>query len=101
MNIYIENLDSSIDSENLKKLFTPFGDVASAEVAKDVFTGVSRGFGYVEMDDNAARAAIIQLNQSTVQNLTIRVQEAPPVKAQKGSYKVGSGAVNVYRFRKN
>ena len=101
MNIYIENLDSSIDNEKLKQLFTPFGEVTSAQISKDVFTGVSRGFGYVEMEENAARAAIIQLNQSTVQNLTIRVLEAPPLKAQKGSYKVGSGAVNVYRFRKN
>ena len=101
MNIYIENLDSAIENEDLRQLFTPFGDVTSAEVTKDVFTGLSRGFGYVEMEDNAARAAIIQLNQSVVNNLTIRVHEAPPKKAQKGSYKVGSGAVNVYRFRKN
>jgi RNA recognition motif-containing protein len=101
MNIYIENLDSLIDNESLKQLFTAFGEVTSAEVVKDVFTGVSRGFGYVEMDDTAALAAISQLNQSVVRNLTVTVQEATPRKAQKGSYKVGNGAVNVYRFKKN
>jgi RNA recognition motif-containing protein len=101
MNIYIENLEGTIDNEHLKQLFAPFGDVTSAEVIKDDFTGLSRGYGYVEMEDNAAQAAISQLNQSTVQNLQIKVEEAPPKKIQKGSYKVGNGAVNVYRFRKN
>jgi|SRR5215204_2613840 len=101
MNIYIANLDSVIDNESLQQLFAPYGEVRSPEVVKDVFTGVSRGFGYVEMDDEAAHAAISRLNQTVVHGLTITVTEAPTKKAQKGSYKVGSGAVNVYRFRKN
>src|SRR5947209_4773009 len=101
MNIYISNLDQTIDNESLKQLFTPYGEVSSAEIAKDVFTDVSRGFGYVEMEDEAAKNAIRALNQTTFHNLTITVQEAPEKKEQKGSYKVGNGAVNVYRFKKN
>jgi RNA recognition motif-containing protein len=101
MNIYIENLDGTINDEHLKQLFAPFGDVTSAEVIRDGFTGLSRGFGYVEMEDNAAKAAITQLNQSMVSNLQIKVEEAPIKKTQKGSYKVGNGAVNAYRFKKN
>jgi RNA recognition motif-containing protein len=101
MNIYIENLNASIDNEQLRNLFSPFGEVKSAEVVQDVFTGVSRGFGYVEMEDAAAEKAIQALNQTTVADLKIKVHTAPEVKERKGSYKVGNGAVNVYRFKKN
>jgi RNA recognition motif-containing protein len=101
MNIYIANLDNGIESEELKSLFTPFGEVTSAEIVKDVFTGASRGFGYVEMEEEeAANKAIAELNQSVVHTLVITVEQAPVRKAQQGSYKVGNG-VNVYRFRKN
>jgi RNA recognition motif-containing protein len=101
MNIYIANLDSAIDHEQLKELFASYGEVESAEVVKDVFTGASRGFGYVQMSDEAAKNAIKELNQTVLHTLTITVEEAPEKKEQKGSYKVGNGAVNVYRFRKN
>ncbi len=102
MNIYVANLDKAIDNEKLEQLFSSYGKVKSAEVTKDVFTGVSRGFGYVVMeDDSAAHKAIQELNQSVVHTLTITVEEAKTAAPQKGSYKVGNGAVNVYRFRKN
>ena len=51
MNIYVENLDSIIDNEKLREIFSSYGEVKSAEVVKDVFTDVSRGFGYVEMEE--------------------------------------------------
>lgn len=89
MNIYIANLDSGIDAEELKGLFTPYGEVRSAEVVHDAFTGASRGFGYVEMDDAAARKAISELNQTVLHTLTLTVEEAPPSHEHKGSYKVG------------
>lgn len=101
MNIYVANLDSRVDDEQLKALFLPFGDVQSAQVVRDVFTDVSRGFGYVEMEEGAATEAIKKLNASSLHNLTLTVKEAPEKKEQKGSYKVGNGAVNVYRFKKN
>ena len=100
MNIYIANLDSAIDDEGLKELFASYGEVRSAEVVKDVFTGVSRGFGYVEMEDEAAQTAISELNQTVLHTLTITVEQAPTKKVQQGSYKVGDGAVSVFRFKK-
>lgn len=100
MNIYIANLDTTIDNEELKQLFSPYGEVKSAEVVKDVFTGASRGFGYVEMENEAAQHAIQELNQTVLHTLTITVEEGPAKKEKKGSYKVGNGATNVYRFRK-
>jgi len=101
MNIYIENLDAAVDNEKLTEIFSSFGEVKSAEVVKDLFTDVSRGFGYVEMEEEAAQDAIKGLNQTLLNNLKIVVKEAPPKSERKGSYKVGSGAVNVYRFRRN
>jgi len=101
MNIYVENLDSGIDNEKLREVFSSYGNVKSAEVVKDLFTDVSRGFGYVDMDDEAAQGAIKALDQTLLNDLKLTVKEAPVKGERKGSYKVGSGAVNVYRFRKN
>lgn len=101
MNIYIENLDTTIDNEKLKQMFSAYGDVKSAEVVKDAFTGSSRGFGYVEMDESAAEEAIKGLNQTLLNDLKLTVKIAPTKNEHKGSYKVGHGVVNIYRFRKN
>jgi len=101
MNIYVANLDNGIDNEKLADLFSSYGPVQSAEVVKDVFTGMSRGFGYVEMEDDKARAAISELNQTVLHTLIITVEEAPAKKVQQGSYKVGNSNVNPYRFKKN
>lgn len=101
MKIYIENLDGNIDNEHLREIFSSYGEVNSAQIVRDLFTDVSRGFGYVEMDDEAAQGAIRALNQTTLNDLKLTVKEAPAVNEHKGSYKVGSGAVNAYRFKKN
>lgn len=102
MNIYVSNLDTSLESEDLKKLFMVYGEVSSAEIVKDVFTEKSRGFGFVEMpNQDEAEKAIATLHKSEVNNRTVVVQQAPPKEEHKGSYKVGNGAMNVYRFKKN
>jgi RNA recognition motif-containing protein len=102
MNIYISNLSSAVKNEDLQKMFSAYGEVKSAEVAIDVFTGESRGFGNVEMEDEAAaHKAIESLNKTQVETLTISVEEAKPKVVHQGSYKVGNGPVEVYRFRKN
>lgn len=102
MNIYISNLRSAIGNEELKQLFAVYGDVKSAEISLDLFTGQSRGFGYVEMeDDEAAKNAIASLHKTQIQELTISVEEAPVRKELKGSYKVGNPTVQGYKFRKN
>jgi RNA recognition motif-containing protein len=101
MNIQITNLNTAVDNDGLKKLFSPYGEVKSAEVIKDVFTETSRGFGFVEIEDStAAQKAIDQLNDTVFEKLTIMVKEAKPKTTLKGSYKVGNGIVEVYRFNK-
>jgi RNA recognition motif-containing protein len=79
MNIYVSNLSFNIQDEDLREFFTPYGEVTSAKVINDKFTGKSRGFGFVEMsDDAAAQKAIAELDNGTVDGRTIKVMEAKP-----------------------
>lgn len=79
MNIYVSNLSFNVQDEDLKEFFTPFGEVTSAKVINDKFTGKSRGFGFVEMADNAAsQKAIAELDGATVDGRNIKVMEAKP-----------------------
>lgn len=79
MNIYVSNLSFNVQDEDLREFFADYGEVTSAKVITDKFTGKSRGFGFVEMsDDAAAQKAIAELDQATVENRTIRVMEAKP-----------------------
>jgi RNA recognition motif-containing protein len=79
MNIYVSNLSFNVQDEDLREFFTEYGEVSSAKVITDKFTGKSRGFGFVEMpDDEAAKKAIAELDQASVDNRTIRVMEAKP-----------------------
>jgi RNA recognition motif-containing protein len=79
MNIYVSNLSFNVQDEDLREFFTPYGEVTSAKVITDKFTGKSRGFGFVEMSDNAAaQKAIAELDNGTVDGRTIKVMEAKP-----------------------
>jgi RNA recognition motif-containing protein len=79
MNIYVSNLSFNVQDEDLKDFFADYGEVTSAKVITDKFTGKSRGFGFVEMPDTeAAQKAIAELDNATVENRTIRVMEAKP-----------------------
>ena len=79
MNIYVSNLSFNVQDEDLREFFTEYGEVSSAKVITDKFTGKSRGFGFVEMpDDEAAKKAIAELDNGTVEGRNIRVQEAKP-----------------------
>ena len=79
MNIYVSNLSFNVQDEDLREFFTPYGEVTSAKIINDKFTGKSRGFGFVEMsDDTASRKAIEELNDSTVDGRNIKVMEAKP-----------------------
>ncbi|NTS42316.1 RNA-binding protein [Flavisolibacter sp. BT320] len=76
MNIYISNLSSDIQDEDLMEMFAAYGDVQSVEIPKDIFSGESRGFGFIEMEDNiAAQNAIDALHQKEVDSLSLSVQE--------------------------
>ena len=101
MNIYISNLQSGVGENELNQLFSSFGVVRSTEIAMDLFSGESRGFGYVDMEDDAAgNNAISKLNQTEFHGAVVTVKQVPDKKVHQGSYKVGSGVVNVYKFRK-
>ena len=79
MKIYVSNLSFDIQDEDLMNLFSPYGAVTSAIIINDRETGRSRGFGFVEMaDDAAASKAIAGLNESTINNRPIKVTEARP-----------------------
>ncbi|CAN5433115.1 RNA-binding protein [soil metagenome] len=79
MNIYVSNLSFNVQDEDLKEFFTPYGEVTSAKVINDRETGRSRGFGFVEMSDDAAgKKAIAELDGATVENRAISVTVAKP-----------------------
>ena len=79
MNIYVSNLSFNIQDEDLKEFFTPYGEVSSAKVITDRETGRSRGFGFVEMTDEAAsKKAIAELDGTSVDNRAISVSVAKP-----------------------
>ena len=100
MNIYIANLDSTIGNEELAKIFSSYGKVNSAEVSMDAFTEQSRGFGYVQMEEEQGRKAITRLHKSVLHTLTLTVEEAPAPKEYRGSYKVGDGAMRFSKPKK-
>jgi len=77
--IYVGNLSFDTNDEQLSQIFQPFGAVASARVIKDKFTDRSRGFGFVEMDNNEeADKAIAALNGKEVEGRSLKVSEAQP-----------------------
>ncbi|HET9979035.1 MAG TPA: RNA-binding protein [Ktedonobacterales bacterium] len=88
--IYVGNLPYTTDNQQLAQLFSAFGEVLDAAVIMDRATGQSKGFGFVEMSDDAqARNAIQALNGTMLGNRTIRVNEAQP-RAERG-YGGGGG----------
>lgn len=79
MNIYVSNLGFNVQDEDLRGFFTPYGEVTSAKIITDKFSGKSRGFGFVEMTDKtAAEKAITELNNASVDGRNISVTEARP-----------------------
>jgi RNA recognition motif-containing protein len=79
MNIYISNLSFKVEDSDLRQLFEEYGEVSSAKVITDRFSGRSRGFGFVEMPDNdASLKAIEELNQAEYDGKVITVNEARP-----------------------
>lgn len=78
MNLYVGNLSWGIDDDGLKNFFEQYGEVTSARVITDRETGRSRGFGFVEMPDDAAKAAIEQGDGTDLDGRPIRISEARP-----------------------
>jgi RNA recognition motif-containing protein len=79
MNIYVGNLSYEVSGENLRQAFEAFGQVSSASIVKDKYSGQPRGFGFVEMPDQAeAQAAIQNLNGKELLGRPMNVNEARP-----------------------
>ena len=92
INIYVGNLPYSMNDGELEDLFTEFGAVQSAKVIFDRDTQRSKGFGFVEMEDNeAGQTAIDALNDHPVEGRPLRVNEARPREDRGGGGGFGGG----------
>ena len=79
MNIYVGNLPYSVTEADLRETFARFGEVSSVNLITDKFSGDSKGFGFVEMDNNSqADAAIKGLNDTDLKGRAIKVNQAKP-----------------------
>lgn len=83
--IYVGNLAFSVTDDELQQAFSSFGNVASARVVIDKMSGRSKGFGFVEIeDDGAADEAINKMNGQTIAGRAVRVSEAKPQEPRTG-----------------
>ncbi len=83
MNIFVGNLSYQLHEEDLEALFAEYGEVASAKIIIDKFTGRSKGFGFIEMpNDEEASQAIEQLNGREAEGRPLRVSKALPPKSR-------------------
>jgi RNA recognition motif-containing protein len=81
MNIYVGNLDFRVNEDDLREIFSEYGKVTSAKIIIDKYSGRSRGFGFVEMEDSSeATKAINELNGATYENRVLKVNESKPKK---------------------
>ncbi len=79
MNIYVGNLSNTTTEDELRSAFEAFGQVTSASIIKDKFSGESRGFGFVEMPSKEeAQEAINKMNGQDLNGRSLRVSEARP-----------------------
>jgi RNA recognition motif-containing protein len=79
MNIYVGNLSYNVTEEELRDIFSEYGEVSSVNIITDKYSGQSKGFGFVEMPrQSEAEAAIKALNESSVKGRDIKVNQARP-----------------------
>jgi cold-inducible RNA-binding protein len=79
MNIYVGNLPRAVNENDLRETFQAFGEVSTASIIKDKFSGESRGFGFIEMPNkDEAEKAISMLNGKDLKGRTATVNEAKP-----------------------
>jgi len=84
-NLYIGNLPAKVTEDDLRTNFSEVGKVVSVNVIKDKFTGISRGFGFVEMEtEELAQEAIRRFNGGQLLGNTLTVNEAKPKKEGDG-----------------
>jgi len=79
MNIYVGNLAYQVTEADLREAFETFGEVESINLIKDKYSGVSKGFGFIEMPDKGqAQNAISSMNSKELKGRNITVNEARP-----------------------
>lgn len=100
-NIFVSNLSFRISDDDLKQAFADYGEVASAKVIKDNFSGRSRGFGFVEMkNDEEADKAIEELNNAEYDGKVMTVSVARPKSERKpGGFRDNSSQGGGYKKR--
>jgi RNA recognition motif-containing protein len=95
MNIYVGNLSSEVTDDTIRGAFESFGEVISARVIKDRYSGQSRGFGFVEMPaQSQAQTAIKSLNGRELEGKEMSVSEARP---RTGEGRTGGGRMEYSR----
>jgi RNA recognition motif-containing protein len=81
MNIYVGNLDFKVTENDLSEIFSEYGQVESARIITDKYSGRSKGFGFVTMEDaDEGNAAIEALNGKEIKSRAVTVNEARPRK---------------------
>jgi RNA recognition motif-containing protein len=85
MNMYVSNLGFQVTDEELRSMFSKYGEVTSVKVIADRETGRSRGFAFVEMADQAAEKAMKELDGASADGRTMSVAKAKP-KSDGGSF---------------
>jgi RNA recognition motif-containing protein len=92
MNIYVGNLSFEVTEEDLQKAFEDYGQTESVKIIKDNYSGRSKGFGFVEMSNNAdAQSAINGLNDKELKGKTLKVNTARPRTENRGGRGGGYG----------
>ncbi len=94
MNLYLGNLSRDVTEADLRQLFEPFGKIDAVNVIKDKFSGVSKGFGFIEMPvKEEAEAAIKALHRQPFKGQSMDITEARPREDRKRSHggRNGSG----------
>jgi RNA recognition motif-containing protein len=97
LKLYVGNLPFRTTSDDLAAAFRRFGEVTSAQVLTDRDTGRSRGFGFVELNDEDARRAIDEMDGADLGGRRIVVNESRPMAPR--SPRPGGGGNNRYRDR--
>ena len=80
MNIFVGNLPFSVTEDALREMFEPFGEIQTLKLITDRETGRPRGFGFIEMDNADADAAIKSLNNTELDGRNIKVNQSEPKK---------------------
>ena len=87
MNIYVGNLNYKVEEDDLRELFDEYGEVSKVTIIKDKMTGQGKGFGFVEMAEQAdAQKAIEELDGSEVMGRNIKVNEAKPMEKKNNNF---------------